>query len=455
MAATPNLNMPYILPSQAQKHVTHNEALQALDAVVQLTVTAKTTTPPGAPDEGERHLVDTGATGPFAGKDGQIAAWQDGVWVFYQPLQGWLAFVVETLTILFFDGSAWQPLAQTLTALQNLSFLGIGTAADAANPFSAKLNKALWTAKTIAEGGDGDLRYTLNKENAARTLSLLMQSNWSGRAEIGLTGSDDLSVKVSPNGSAWNTALQIDRTNATVKFIQGSASAPAIKLGDDDTGLFSTGADSIGFSIGGTAQAYFDSAGRYLIGHSAAQTTMAGGGDNTTVTPKSQVISTGSDASFLMARVDSGANGARIFFTKSRGSYGAPASVGASDELGTFHFAGHTGTRMGAAAYISAYAAGAPGTNYTPGRLRFFTSDGTASPAERLRIESDGSLAMGGGNTVINAARHPVLRSYTIATLPAAAPAAQMIYVADGSANRRIAVSDGTNWRFADGNIAT
>ena len=27
---TPNLALPFILPSQAQKHVTHNEALQQL-----------------------------------------------------------------------------------------------------------------------------------------------------------------------------------------------------------------------------------------------------------------------------------------------------------------------------------------------------------------------------------------------------------------------------------------
>ena len=43
-----------------------------------------------------------------------------------------------------------------------------------------KLNKALWAAKTMAEGGDGDLRYTLNKESAADVLSLLLQSGFSG-----------------------------------------------------------------------------------------------------------------------------------------------------------------------------------------------------------------------------------------------------------------------------------
>lgn len=51
-------------------------------------------------------------------------------------------------------------------------WLGIGSEADAENPFAAKLNKALWTALGTGEGGD--LRYKLNKEAVGNTLSLLM-----------------------------------------------------------------------------------------------------------------------------------------------------------------------------------------------------------------------------------------------------------------------------------------
>ena len=32
MDSTPNLQLPYLMAAQAQKHVTHNEALRALDA---------------------------------------------------------------------------------------------------------------------------------------------------------------------------------------------------------------------------------------------------------------------------------------------------------------------------------------------------------------------------------------------------------------------------------------
>lgn len=49
---TPNLSLPFILPAQAQKHVTHNEAIELLDMVVQLTLESVGATDP--PRHGNR-----------------------------------------------------------------------------------------------------------------------------------------------------------------------------------------------------------------------------------------------------------------------------------------------------------------------------------------------------------------------------------------------------------------
>jgi Phage portal protein len=76
----------------------------------------------------------------------------------------------------------------------------------------------LEAAAYAVEGGDGNLRYKLSKESAAKTLSLLLQDNFSGRAELGLTGDDDLHVKVSPDGSAWFEAMIADRASGAVRF---------------------------------------------------------------------------------------------------------------------------------------------------------------------------------------------------------------------------------------------
>lgn len=224
--ATPHLGLPYIAASQAQKHVTHNEALHVLDSVVQLAVLDQNlTAPPGSPAEGDRYIVAASPTGAWAGQAGKIAAYVDTAWNFYTPGAGWIAFVVDEATLYFWNGTAWASMQGIITALQNLTLLGIGATADATNPFSAKLNKALWTAKYAADGGDGDLRYTMNKETTSDTVSLLFQKAFSGRAEVGLIGDDNLSFKVSPDGSAWTVAAAMDKTTGLITLVGDPTSA--------------------------------------------------------------------------------------------------------------------------------------------------------------------------------------------------------------------------------------
>jgi len=221
MTDTLHLGLPSIEAAQAQKHVTHNEALKILDALVMLSVADRDlSAPPGSPAAGERLIVKATGTGAFAGKDDQIAHFVDGGWLFYPPDTGWLCYVEDEELLLTWDGSAWQP---TIGKLQNLSLLGVGATADSTNPFSAKLNNALWVAKTVSEGGDGDLRYKLSKESSSDTLSILFQDNFSGRAEIGLTGDDDFHFKVSADGSSWTEGLVIDKSTGGANFKQALA----------------------------------------------------------------------------------------------------------------------------------------------------------------------------------------------------------------------------------------
>lgn len=56
---------------------------------------------------------------------------------------------------------------------------------------------------------------------------------------------------------------------------------------------------------------------------------------------------------------------------------------------------------------------------------------------------------------VVDDSHHLGLRSYTVSTLPVATTAARLIYVSNGTTNKRLAVSDGTNWRWPDGNIVS
>ena len=147
MTDTANLGLPCIEGSQAQKHVTHNDALRILDALVQLAVADRDlAAPPGSPSEGQRWIVKSGATGAWAGHDNTVVAWQDGGWQFSTPQAGWIAYVVDEGTLLAWNGTAWGDLFSTVTSIQNLALLGIGTTADSTNVLAAKLNNALFAA---------------------------------------------------------------------------------------------------------------------------------------------------------------------------------------------------------------------------------------------------------------------------------------------------------------------
>ena len=224
MSNSTRLALPFIDGAQSQKHVTHNEALVALDALVHLAVKARdVAAPPAAPAEGDRYLVPTGASGDFAGHVDAVAAFDDGAWAFLSPRAGWRAYVETEDTFLLFDGVAWKDVGLSLRSLQNLSRLGIGATADAANPLLAKLNNALLTARAASEGGTGDLRIALNKSAASATVSQLYQTNYSGRAETGLAGDDNFRLKVSADGSVWKEALNVDSASGVVSFPNGLA----------------------------------------------------------------------------------------------------------------------------------------------------------------------------------------------------------------------------------------
>lgn len=196
---TINLALPYILPSQAQKHVTHNEALQKLDVLTQLSVAQTLTSPPAAPDEAICYEVGEGAADEWAGRDGHLAFLQDGSWVFLQPREGWRAWFTETGRLNIYKDGEWTP----HDPVGIPPFFGVNATADTTNRLVVSSGASLFN-----HAGNGH-QMKINKASADDTASLLFQSGWSGRAEFGLAGSDRFEIRVSPDGSGWTTAVSI------------------------------------------------------------------------------------------------------------------------------------------------------------------------------------------------------------------------------------------------------
>jgi hypothetical protein len=206
---SPRLTLPFIQPAQAQKHVTHNEAVRALDMLVQLSFEDDAlNTPPPAPSEGDCYVIASGGSGAWSGQGGAIAAYLDGVWQFHTPRAGWRGYALSRAAMVVFDGTQWHEI--TPGALQAASLIGLGMQADNSTPFAAKLNSALWSALYSSDGGTGSLIQTLNKESSGADVGLVLQEDFQTRALIGLFGDNTLRLSVTPDGVNFNDALTID-----------------------------------------------------------------------------------------------------------------------------------------------------------------------------------------------------------------------------------------------------
>ena len=205
---SPLLALPMLQAAQAQKHVTHNEALMRLDVVVQLAVTDRAlASPPVSPADGDRHIVAAGASGLWTGQDGKVALRLDEGWQFISPQTGWRAWVAAEEALATFDGSVWKTAAESpLTVAQ----LGVSATADGTNRLAVSSDATLFN-----HAGAGH-QVKLNKAAAGDTASLLFQTGFSGRAEMGTAGSDDFEIKVSASGAGFLPALKVAAASAEV-----------------------------------------------------------------------------------------------------------------------------------------------------------------------------------------------------------------------------------------------
>ena len=230
------LGLPYLAAGQMQKHVTLNEALTRLDGLVQCCVTSRSlATQPEAPANGALYILPDDAEGAAWSlhPTGSLMRAEGGGWIRVTVPEGLVAVIADAGAVVIWHEADWIPFAAFLGEIQNLERLGIGATADAANPFLAKLNSALWTARETGDGGTGDLRLVLNKAGPSAVLSLILQSGWSGRAELGLIGEDAFGLKVSADGSAWTEAMKVDPATGRVSFPLGATRREATVVAGD------------------------------------------------------------------------------------------------------------------------------------------------------------------------------------------------------------------------------
>ncbi|WP_017669056.1 DUF2793 domain-containing protein [Sandarakinorhabdus sp. AAP62] len=110
MPTTPRLALPLIAAGQAQKDVTHNEAVLALDRLVALEVNSRSLmVPPSAPQTGACYIVPAAGSVAWGHPAGTLLHWQGAAWLPETPRDGQIALLVDEGLMLIHRGN-WRDL---------------------------------------------------------------------------------------------------------------------------------------------------------------------------------------------------------------------------------------------------------------------------------------------------------------------------------------------------------
>jgi hypothetical protein len=106
--STPRFALPYIQASQAQKEVTHNEALLMVDALVSLSLEDRhLSAPPISPQNGQVWFINGAGSGSWSGQSNKLAHYDSGQWYFYVVPDGLRAWIKDEAGYFVYSGGSW------------------------------------------------------------------------------------------------------------------------------------------------------------------------------------------------------------------------------------------------------------------------------------------------------------------------------------------------------------
>jgi hypothetical protein len=368
------------------------------------------------------------------------------------------------------EQSIFDRVAALITALESViqpSQVLISTPSDTTSKLSVGASPVNFEGGTniivkMSKGSSGDDSY------------LEYQVAGSGRTRVGSFASNAWRVKYSSDGSTWNEALNVANSDGTITLltplvgtlltlsnaavIDLNQSADGLRVTQRGTGnvvLFEDAAnpDASPFVI--------TNGGRVVQGNPAG---VGNGFDQLDM----QTHGFGSTSGLFMAQWTTGTLSSKLSFGKSRGgAVNVHAALNNNDIMGEILVVGSDGGKFVKGARLLFEADAATGTDDMPTRMRLLlTPNASDTPVEVLRVTDSGKMG------VLNASPAEVLDvtgnikasgqviaglpvklpSYTISGLPSAGTYTRSIlYVSDGAGNKRLAISDGTNWRYPDG----
>ena len=106
---SPRWALPMLQAGQAQKELSHNEALVRLDAIVQASVSAVgLDTPPADPAPGQSWITGDAPSGAWSGQARALASWTTGGWRFVAPREGMAVWNGAQACVVRYRDAAWR-----------------------------------------------------------------------------------------------------------------------------------------------------------------------------------------------------------------------------------------------------------------------------------------------------------------------------------------------------------
>ena len=195
-------------------------------------------------------------------------------------------------------------------------------------------------------------------------------------------------------------SLILDGSNG-LSDVDGSASTPAIRGTDANTGIFFPAADTIAFAEGGAEVARIDSSGQLGIGTTSPTVPL----QIYNATNAAALIQGDAGANITIQRYSTNATQPSLILFKARGTLASPTAVATGDQIGSVVFQAYGGTNTRSIAGIRAYAETYTSDTDISSYLWFGTTpSGTTTIAERMRIDSAGEVLIGKTSTASSVA---------------------------------------------------
>ena len=186
------------------------------------------------------------------------------------------------------------------------------------------------------------------------------------------------------SGDAGGGIVLKDPTHSTTLITNDGDFTINVDNGGDVTG------ESIRFEMSGAERVRIDSDGRLLVGQDSSINGIFGS------PPPRFSVSTTTASPAIFATYSNNTYASRVDLLKSRATnVGTHTVVQAGDALGELYFGGSDGDQYHAGALIQAVVDSGVGNDDMPAYLRFFTNGGSTTASERLRISSNGNVAIG------------------------------------------------------------